>query len=135
MAVSGGWPRGAGGRPGGGRGGGRGGGGGGGAQGTSYFNSNFESGTLGDLSIYPGNNGTCSVTTEAARTGTRAAKCVTSASASAEGALWYTWGNKPGEPANPALSEANGYYQKFSIMYAPGSFANVYNGGGQGPGQ
>ena len=110
-------------------GGGSGGGGGGGAQGTSYFNSNFEGGTLGDLSVYPGNNGTCSVTTEAARTGTRAAKCVTSASASAEGALWYTWGNKPGEPANPALSEANGYYQKFSIMYAPGSFANVYNGG------
>src|SRR5256884_324303 len=70
--------------------------------------------------------GTCATP---ARTGTRAAKCVTSASASAEGALWYTWGNKPGEPANPALSEANGYYQKFSIMYAPGSFANVYNGG------
>ena len=106
-----------------------GGGGGGGGQGTSYFNSDFENGTLGDLSVYPGNNGTCTVTTEAARTGTRAAKCVTTASAAAEGALWYTWGNKPGEPANPALSEANGYYQKFSIMYAPGSFANVYNGG------
>jgi len=110
-------------------GGGGGGGGGSGGRGTSYFNSDFENGTLGDLSVYPGNNGTCTVTTEAARTGTRAAKCVTTASAAAEGALWYTWGNKPGEPANPALSEANGYYQKFSIMYAPGSFANVYNGG------
>jgi hypothetical protein len=101
----------------------------GGSQGTTYFSSDFENGTLGDLTVYPGNNGTCSVTTEAARTGTRAAKCVTTASTAAEGALWYTWGNKPGEPANPALSEANGYYQKFSIMYAPGSFANVYNGG------
>jgi Bacterial Ig-like domain (group 2)/Fibronectin type III domain len=102
---------------------------GGGGQGTSYFNSNFENGTLGDLGVYPGTNGTCAVTTDAARTGTRAAKCVTTASAAAEGALWYTWGNKPGEPANPALSEANGFYQKFSIMYAPGSFANVHDGG------
>src|SRR5205807_831551 len=110
--------------------GGAGGGGGGtsGTSGTSYFNSDFENGTLGDLGVDPGSNGTCTVTTEAARTGTRAAKCVTTASAAAEGALWYTWGNKPGEPANPALSEANGYYQKFSVMYAPGSFANVYNG-------
>ena len=110
---------------------GGGGGGGGGTSGTSYFSSDFESGTLGDLGVYPGSNGTCTVTTEAARTGTRAAKCVTTASAAAEGALWYTWGNKPGEPANPALSEANGYYQKFSVMYAPGSFANVYNGGSE----
>jgi hypothetical protein len=106
-----------------------GGGSGGGGQGTTYFNSDFENGTLGDLSVYPGSNGTCTVTTEAARTGTRAAKCITTASAAAEGALWYTWGNKPGEPANPALAEAHGYYQKFSVMYAPGSLASVYNGG------
>ena len=98
-------------------------------SGTIYFNSDFESGTLGDLSVFSGGGGTCTPTAEAARSGGKSAKCVTNAGAAAEAALWYTWGNKPGEPANPALSEANGFYQKFSVMFAPGSFANVYNGG------
>ncbi len=98
-------------------------------SGTVYFNSDFEDGTLGDLSVFPGSNGGCTVSTDVARSGTRSAKCVTTSSNAAEAALFYTWGNKPGEPANPALAEANGYYQKFSVMFAPGAFANVYNGG------
>jgi Fibronectin type III domain/Bacterial Ig-like domain (group 2) len=101
------------------------------ASGTVYFNSDFEDGTLGNLSVYQGTTGGCTVTSAVARTGTKSAKCSTAGGAADEAAMWYTWGNKPGEPANPALSEANGYYQKFSVMFAPGSFANVYNGGSQ----
>src|SRR4029078_3992983 len=76
--------------------------------------STFEDGTLGSMTPDPASGGAVAVSTDVAFAGTHSAKSTQTATAGGGAALTYQFNN----PANPALTNANGVYLRL-YLYVP----------------